>query len=182
MIRIRFHGRGGQGAVVASEIFASALLKDGKYVQSMPLYGTERRGAPVTAFVRVDDSMILERGIIEQPDHVVIFDPTLLRIAPVTKGLREGAWIVLNSPRKPKAFIFEEKFRVATVDANAIARKHRLGSAMAPVVNTTMLGALARVTCLVSLDSLVETIREEAPAHREENARAASEGYREVRK
>jgi len=182
MIRIRFHGRGGQGAVVASEIFASALLKDGKYAQSMPFYGTERRGAPVTAFVRIDDRMILERGIIEQPDHVVILDPTLLRIAPVTKGLREGAWIVLNSPREPKAFIFEQKFGVATIDANAIARKHRLGSAMSPVVNTTMLGALARVTGLVSLDSLVERIREEAPAHPEENARAASEGYREVKK
>lgn len=182
MNRIRFHGRGGQGAVVASQIFASTVLRSGKYAQSMPFYGTERRGAPVTAFVRIDDRMILERGIIEQPDYVVILDTNLLRTAPVTKGLKEGAWIVLNSPQKPGTFVFEQKFRVATIDANTIARKHRLGSAMSPVVNTTMLGALARITGLVSLDAMLETIREEVPAYREENVRAANEGYEEVRK
>jgi len=177
MIRMRFHGRGGQGAVLACEVLAAALLRDGKYAQSMPLFGGERRGAPVTAFLRVDDTKILERGIIEEPDHLIVLDPALVRIAPVTRGLREEGLIAFNSAKEPDSFDSLKKFQVVTVDANSIARKHGLGSAMAPVVNTCMLGAFAKLTGLVSLDSLLETIRERAPVRKEENAAAAKEAY-----
>lgn len=177
MIRIRFHGRGGQGAVLACETLAAALLRDGKYAQSMPLFGAERRGSPVTAFLRIDDTKILERGIIEQPDHLIVLDAALFRIAPVTRGVMEKGLIVINSAKEPDSFDSLKKFHVVTVDADSIARKHGLGSAMAPVVNTSMLGAFAKVSGLVSLDSLLGAIGERIPVRKEENAAAAKEAY-----
>ncbi|MFH0914002.1 MAG: 2-oxoacid:acceptor oxidoreductase family protein [Chloroflexota bacterium] len=181
MIKLRFHGRGGQGTVLAVETLAYALLLDGKYAQSMPRFGAERRGAPVMAFMRVDDRMINERGAVNDPDCVVVLDTAMLRIAPVTQGLKEGGWLIVNSSLPPEKLKVEGKFRVATVDANAIALKHGLGTAAAPVINTVLLGAVARVTGLVSLESLKEAIRNKIPTKKEDNATAAEEAFKAVK-
>lgn len=180
MIEIRFHGRGGQGAVVASEILASAFFKEGKFVQSFPTFGVERRGAPVAAFIRVDDQPILLRCEIYQPDHIVVLDPTLILAVDVTAGLKDGGWIIVNSDRRPEELELPERFKVATVDANRIAVKHRLGSPTNPIVNTAILGAFARITRLVGLDPLLEAVREAVPLQKEANVAATREAYEEA--
>ena len=180
MIEIRFHGRGGQGAVVASEILASAFFKEGKFVQSFPTFGVERRGAPVAAFIRVDDQPILLRCEIYQPDHIVVLDPTLILAVDVTAGLKAGGWIIVNSDRRPEELELPERFKVATVDANRIAVKHRLGSPTNPIVNTAILGAFARITRLVGLDPLLEAVREAVPLQKEANVAATREAYEEA--
>jgi 2-oxoacid:acceptor oxidoreductase gamma subunit (pyruvate/2-ketoisovalerate family) len=181
LVEIRFHGRGGQGAVVASQILAAALFKEGKFVQAFPAFGVERRGAPVAAFIRVSDRPILLRCEIYHPDHLVVLDPTLIYAVDVTAGLKEGGWILINSDRSPGEFRLPAKFRVATVDANRIAVRHHLGDPANPIVNTAILGAFARITGLVRLESLLEAVREEVPLRKEENAAATKEAYEEAR-
>jgi len=181
MVEIRFHGRGGQGAVVASEILAAALFLEGKYVQAFPAFGVERRGAPVTAFLRVDSKPIRLRCQIESPDHVIILDPTLIAAVDVTAGLKEGGMILISSDRPPEAFSLGDGWLVATVDAGAIALKHGLGTRTNPIVNTAILGAFARLTKLVNLESITEAIREGVPMRPEENVAAAREAYESLR-
>ncbi|MFQ6092794.1 MAG: 2-oxoacid:acceptor oxidoreductase family protein [bacterium] len=181
MVEIRIHGRGGQGAVVASQVLATALFKEDKCVQSFPTFGVERRGAPVAAFTRVDDRQIRLRCEIYEPDHLMVLDPTLIEAVDITSGLKENGWIVINSDKRPEEFCLPPKFRVATVDANAIAVKHRLGTRTAPIVNTALLGAFSRATGLVSIDAVVEAVKEEVPFNREENAAACREAYDAVK-
>lgn len=181
MIEIRIHGRGGQGAVVASEILAIAFFKEGKFVQAFPSFGIERRGAPVTAFLRVDDKRIRVRCEVYRPDHLIILDPTLVETEDVISGLKEGGWIIVNSNLGPESFGFAPHFRVATVDANSIALEHGLGTQMAPIVNTAILGAFARITGIVGIEVLMEAIREGVPTREEENAAAAREAYDKVK-
>jgi len=180
VIEIRFHGRGGQGAVVASNILASAFFREGKHVQSFPAFGGERRGAPVMAFVRADDKEIGIRSNIYHPDHVVVLDATLIKITDITAGLKESGWILANSPKPPHDYPFSSRFSTATINANTIAVKHRLGSPTSPIVNTAILGALSRVTALVGIDSVVEAIRESVPTDPEANVRATLEAYENV--
>ena len=97
MVEVRFHGRGGQGAVVASEILATALFHEDKAVQAFPAFGVERRGAPVAAFLRCDDTPIRLRCQIYQPDQVIVLDPTLLSAVDVTAGLKNDGSILINS-------------------------------------------------------------------------------------
>ena len=104
MIEIRFHGRGGQGAVLASEMLAQAAFLDGKVPQSFPFFGVERRGAPVTAYARIDEKLISVRTSITAPDIVVVLDPGLLKTQPVADGLKPGGLVLVNS-RKPPAEI-----------------------------------------------------------------------------
>jgi len=181
MIEIRIHGRGGQGAVIASKVLAAAVFREGKYVQSFPAFGVERRGAPVTAFTRVDDQPVRIRCQIYEPDHIVVLDPTLLEAVDVTAGLKEGGWIIINSDQVPAAFNLPAKYRVATVDAQSIAIKHRLGPKSAPIVNTAILGAFARATGIVSLEAVAEAVRESVPLKPDENVAATREAYWEVR-
>ena len=181
LIEIRFHGRGGQGTVVASKILADAFFREGKYVQSFPQYGVERRGAPVTAYIRVGDAnSLFVRSFIYEPDHIVVLDPTLIGAVNVLDGLKEGGWVIVNSPEEPDKLGIPEKFRVATVDATSIAIKHKLGTATSPIVNTAILGAFARVTGLVSIDTLIEAIKEGVPVKAEANAEAAKEAFESV--
>lgn len=180
MTEIRFHGRGGQGAVVASQILAVALFKEGKFVQSFPAFGVERRGAPVTAFIRIDDEPILLRSEIYHPNHVVVLAPTLITVVEVTAGLERGGSVLINTDRKPQEVQLSSNFRIATVDADRIAVKHGLGSATNPIVNTAILGAFARISGLVQLESLVGAVREAVPLKKEENAAATEEAYEEV--
>ncbi len=180
MIEIRFHGRGGQGAVIASKILASALFKEGKYAQAFPAFGAERRGAPVMAFTRFDKKTITRRSMVYEPDHVVVLDEPILDVVDVTAGLKENGWILINSPKPPSAFPQLAKFRVATVAANRIAQEKGLGSVTSPVVNTVILGALAKITGLVGLKAVLEGIREYVPAKAEANVEAAKAAYEQA--
>jgi len=180
MIEIRFHGRGGQGAVIASKILASALFKEGKYAQSFPAFGAERRGAPVMAFTRYDKKTITRRSQVYEPDHVVVLDEPILDVVDVTSGLKLGGWILINTPKPSSAFANFTDFRVATVDANRIAQENGLGSTTAPVVNTVILGAFAKITGLVGLKAILEGIQEYVPAKAEANIAAAKAAYEQT--
>ena len=177
MIEIRIHGRGGQGAVIASEVLASAFFKEGKFVQAFPAFGVERRGAPVMAFSRVDDQPIRLRNYIYEPDHIIILDPTLIESTQLDSGLKENGWILINSDHPPKFFARFARFRVATVDANRIAIEFKLGTPTAPIVNTAILGAFSKVTGMVSIDAVVEAVKEFVPSNKAGNAAAAKEAY-----
>lgn len=150
MIEITFHGRGGQGAVTAARLLAEAAFLEGKLCQAFPTFGAERRGAPVCAFTRISDVPIRARSQVYSPDHVVVLDSSLLGVVNVCEGVKGDGWVVVNSKRP----ISLPAGRVATVDATKIAVE-TIGR---PIVNTAMLGAFARVTGLVSLDSLVRVV------------------------
>lgn len=177
MTEIRFHGRGGQGAVVASNVLAVACFLEGKYVQAFPAFGVERRGAPVEAYLRIDQKKIHLRTNVYRPDHVVVLDPTLIEVAQVSRGLKPGGVLLLNTDRSPRDFPGFGAFLVATVDAGPIALRHGLGSRTHPIVNTAILGGFARATGLVSLGAVCDAIREEVPSHHEANVAAAREAY-----
>jgi 2-oxoacid:acceptor oxidoreductase gamma subunit (pyruvate/2-ketoisovalerate family) len=181
MIEIRFHGRGGQGAVVASKVLAVAFFHENLYVQSFPAFGVERRGAPVMAFLRVDRQSINLRVNIYQPDHIIVLDPTLLGAIDVTAGLKQDGWILINSHQPPGEFRELRGFRTATVDATSIAIENGLGSRTNPIVNTAILGSFSKVTGLVGIDSIALAIREEVPGKKNENVKAAREAYQGVK-
>jgi 2-oxoisovalerate ferredoxin oxidoreductase gamma subunit len=181
MIEIRIHGRGGQGAVIASKVLAAAVFQEGKYVQSFPAFGVERRGAPVMAFTRIDERPIRIRCQIYEPDHIIVLDPTLIEAVDVTAGLKEGGWILINSELSPATFGLPDRYRVVTVDANSIAIEHRLGPRSAPIVNTAILGAFSRITGLVSLDTLSDAVREAVPIDPDGNVAATREAYEQVK-
>lgn len=176
MIEIRFHGRGGQGAVQASELLAHAAFAQGLWPQSFPFFGVERRGAPVVAYTRVDDRPIRLRTSIDAPDIVVVLDPGLLAAQPVTAGLRPGGLLLANQ-RRPADTLPAGPYRRVALDATAIAVDEHLGSATAPIVNTAMLGALARASGVVRLEQLLTAIEAHVPAHPEQNRRAAERGF-----
>jgi len=180
MIEIRIHGRGGQGAVIASKVLASALFLEGKWVQSFPVFGVERRGAPVTAFTRVDDEPILVRCQIYEPDHLMVLDPTLIEAVNITAGLKDDGFILINTEQKPEHFAGLGPFTVATVDASSIAIKHKLGTREQPIVNTAILGAYARASGLVKLESVIEAVKEMVPLGAEANVAAMQEAYESV--
>lgn len=173
MIEIRLHGRGGQGAVIASKILAVAMFGEGKQVQAFPKFGVERRGAPVEAFLRLDNNKILIRSDIENPDHIIILDHTLIDVIDITAGLAGNGWILINTDLKPENFKDLKSFRVACVDASRIATDLRLGSRSAPIVNTAICGSFAKCSGLVKLDSICTAIREEVPIKADENVEAA---------
>jgi 2-oxoacid:acceptor oxidoreductase gamma subunit (pyruvate/2-ketoisovalerate family) len=177
MMEIRFHGRGGQGTVIASKILADALAKEGNYVQAYPEFGVERRGAPVYAFIRIDNKPIYDKSRIYTPDHVVVVDPTLVEAIDVTEGLKPGGIIIINSDRKPEEFKFPAAYRVYTINATEIAVKYKLGTLAAPIVNTAIVGAVIKILNLCRLESLIEAIREGVPIKPEDNVRAAQEAY-----
>ncbi len=177
MIEIRFHGRGGQGTVVASKILADAIAKEGKYVQAYPEFGVERRGAPVYAFLRIDNNPIFDKSRIYHPDHIVVVDPTLIEAIDVTQGLKDGGWIIVNSDRKPEKLGFPSKYKVATIDATEIAIKHKLGTMAAPIVNTAIVGAVVKILGLAKLESVLEAVQEGVPLKPEANTSAAKEAY-----
>lgn len=174
MRELRIHGRGGQGAVIASKVLAVALFHEGHWVQSFPAFGVERRGAPVTAFLRVDDTPIRLRCEILNPDDLVVLDPTLINAVDVAAGLKPGGSILINSPHPPQFYdSLAADFRVCTVDASAVAIQHGLGSRTQPIVNTAILGAFASFTQLVSLDAVCAAIEEEVSLYTRANVEAA---------
>jgi 2-oxoacid:acceptor oxidoreductase gamma subunit (pyruvate/2-ketoisovalerate family) len=177
MIEIRFHGRGGQGTVVASKILADTIAKEGNYVQAYPEFGVERRGAPVFAFIRIDDSPIYDKSRIYEPDHVVVVDPTLVDAIDVTEGLKEGGMIIINTDKKPEELKFPNKYKIVTFNATGIAVRHKLGTLTAPIANTSIVGAVVKILKLARIESLLEAVREGVPIKPEENAAAAKEAF-----
>lgn len=184
MIEIRFHGRGGQGAVKASDILAMAAFDEGKQVQAFPFFGVERRGAPVTAFTRISDDEIRIHCYIYEPDILVVLDPSLIGAVPISEGLKPNGKIIINTQKKPDDFSFPNAVspEVFTVDCSTIAVKHGLGSKSAPIVNTSILGAIASATQLVKIESVMKAIKEKIPVKKEENAIAAKEIYDNLHK
>ncbi|WP_048147747.1 pyruvate/ketoisovalerate ferredoxin oxidoreductase subunit gamma [Palaeococcus ferrophilus] len=177
MMEIRFHGRGGQGAVTAANILAAAAFSEGKYVQAFPFFGVERRGAPVTAFTRIDDKPIRIKTQIYEPDVVVVLDPSLLEVVDVTSGLKEGGIVIVNT-EKSKDEVLEilkrKPKKLAIVDATGIA----LDVLGLPITNTSILGAIAKATGLVKIESVEAAIKETfSGALGEKNAKAAREAF-----
>lgn len=174
MRELRIHGRGGQGAVIASKLLASALFIEGQSVQSFPAFGVERRGAPVTAFLRFSEKPILLRCEISAPDDLIVLDPTLIHAIDVTAGLKAGGSILIASEQPPAAYPdLLRRFRVGTVDAAAIAQQHRLGSRTQPIVNTAIMGAAAAFLGCVSIESVCRAIQDEIPVRPLDNIAAA---------
>jgi 2-oxoacid:acceptor oxidoreductase gamma subunit (pyruvate/2-ketoisovalerate family) len=180
MQEIRFHGRGGQGTVVATILLAKALFKAGHYVQTFPLFGVERRGAPVEAYLRLDNQKILTRNNVYTPDHVVVQDAKLLQGVEVTKGLRPSGWLLLNSAGPPEKLDAFSGFRLAFVDATRIALRCDLGTRTHPMINTAMIGAFARIMGMPPLNIIAEAIKAEITIKPDKNIQALKEGYEQV--
>lgn len=175
---VRLHGRGGQGTVVASLVLARAAMIEGNAVQAFPEFGVERRGAPVTAYLRVGREPIRLRCKVYTPDHVLLLDRHLL---PLVDPPGRGGWFVANTPGDPASLELPAGLSVATLDATRLARAHRLGSGALPVTNSPMAAAFARVTGLAGLDALLQAIREIVPSGAERNVAAAREAWDLVR-
>jgi 2-oxoacid:acceptor oxidoreductase gamma subunit (pyruvate/2-ketoisovalerate family) len=180
ILEVRWHGRGGQGAWTASELLGRAAIYEGKYIQSFPEFGPERMGAPVTAFTRISTEPIRIHCSVYNPDVVAVLDPTLLKAVPFTDGLDEKGTILINSKDNPaeiRKILNTDKGKVWTVPATEIAIK-TLGT---PITNTAMLGAVARVTGLVSLQSVEKVIGERFRQDvAEKNFAVIKEAYEEV--
>jgi len=179
---LRIHGRGGQGAVIASKLLAVALFREGNDVQAFPAFGVERRGAPVTAFLRFDDRPIRLRCEITEPDDLIVLDPTLVEAVDVSGGLKPGGTILINSERAPDDYAsLQARFRIATVDASGIAVRHGLGTRSQPIVNTAIVGAASAVFGWFGMPAVEAAIEEEVPAKLEANVAAAREAAGAVR-
>jgi pyruvate ferredoxin oxidoreductase gamma subunit len=179
MLEIRFHGRGGQGAVTCAELMAKAAIAEGKCAQAFPSFGAERRGAPVMAFLRISDGPIRIRQQIYEPDVVVVLDPTLLRLAGVFEGLKKEGIIIINSPQSPEVVQKEYKFKqeVASVDATKIA----LDTLRLPITNTTMLGAVVKATKIVKMESLAQALEGRFGRLAERNKKAMEKAFEETK-
>jgi len=181
ILEVRWHGRGGQGAWTASEVLARAAIHEGKYIQSFPEFGPERMGAPVTAFTRISTEPIRLHCAVYNPDVVAVLDQTLLKTVPFTEGLDEKGTILINSKDNPAEIrkkLNTDKGKVWTVPATEIAIKF-LGT---PITNTAMLGAVARVTGIVSLESIEKVVRERFRQDiAEKNFAVIKEAYEEVK-
>ncbi len=178
MIEIRLHGRGGQGAVTSAELLAIAAINSGKYAQAFPNFGPERRGAPVMAFIRIDDKPIKTRYMIYNPDMVLVLDPSILYLADVASGLKKEGVLVTNS-KNPASKIKEGlgiENSIATVNANKIAMEE-LG---VPITNTTMLGALLKVQKFLDLDTLLGPFQNRFGRLAEKNIAALQRAYKET--
>ncbi len=157
MIEVRFHGRGGQGAVTSAELVALAAIDEGKYAQSMPSFGPERRGAPVQAFLRVSKDPIRVRAEVTRPDIVVVLDDSLINIMDVTSGLKKGGLVVVNSRRSEKEIRDTMKYqgKLALVDALTVAMEEL----KVPITNTTMIGSLLKASDLVPFNLIESQIQ-----------------------
>ena len=177
MFQIRIHGRGGQGVVTAAEMLSIAAFREGKHAQAFPSFGSERTGAPVVAFCRIDDREIRLREPVMQPDALIIQDPTLLHQVDVFAGVASGGTILINTSRSFEELGLKElmhRFRTCTVPASEIALKH-VGR---PLPNAALLGGFAAISGQVSLDSVTAAIHEKFSGKvAEANVAAAAEAF-----
>ena len=180
MIEVKISGRGGQGAVLASQVLAAAFFKTGMWVQSFPSFGAERRGAPVSAFVRADREEITLRCGIQRPDWIVLFDPALLENPMITGGADENTSLLVNCSRFPPTARPFRCRKIFKVDATAIAEGLSLKTTSFSIVNTAMVGAFAGASGLIEMTPLAGIIRDLVPVKKEENAVAAQQAYEAV--
>jgi len=178
---VRWHGRGGQGVWTASELLAKAAIYEGKYIQSFPEFGPERMGAPVTAYTRISDKPINLHCAIYTPDVAVVLDPTLFKTVPVTEGLPEDGILIVNTQENPAEVRKRLNLtgrKVWTVPATEIAVK-MLGR---PVTNTAMLGAVAKASGIIGLESIEKAVKERFPLKiAEKNFDVVKEAYKEAK-
>jgi pyruvate ferredoxin oxidoreductase gamma subunit len=162
MFQVRIHGRGGQGAVTAAEMLSVAAFDEGRHAQAFPSFGSERTGAPVFAFCRIDDQPIRSHDPVTAPDAVIVQDPTLLHLVPVFEGLGQSAFVLVNTSRSFADLGIDDLVdgrdprRLVTVPATEISREH-LGR---PRPNTALLGGFAALTGVVSLRAVEDAIRQ----------------------
>lgn len=179
IIEVKWLGRGGQGAVTASNILATAAYMEGyKGVQAFPFFGSERRGAPVSAFTRLGDREVRIRSLIYEPDILIVLDPMLPMQIDVTTGLERGGYIILNTPQKPSDVSLKGDLKIATIDAASIAEELNLKVAGIPIYNTPMLGAFSKATEVVKLGAIKKAITKYFGVKRAElNVKAAEIAY-----
>jgi len=185
LIEIRWHGRGGQGVVTASELLAGAALEEGKYFQAFPEFGAERSGAPIRAFSRIGSSPVRMHCSVTEPDAVVVLDPTLIGVINVAEGVDERAALIVNTPLSPQEVrerVGLKKGRVYTLDATRIA----LDTIGRNIPNVPMVGALIKALGVVGMESMVREIKNRLGARLQEevveaNLRALERAYEEVR-
>lgn len=164
MHEIRWHGRGGQGAVTSSKILASAAYRSGYAgVTAAPTFGAERRGAPVTASTRFDDAPIRVYSQVVEPNVVVVLDESLLRVANATAGLRPGGLIIVNTRRTAAELGLGENVHVVTSDVTGASEAVGLIVGGEPMVNTAILGAIAKATGLITMESIQDAIADLFP-------------------
>ena len=175
MFQTRFHGRGGQGVVTAAELLSVAAFDQDKHSQALPSFGSERTGAPVVAYCRIDDRPIRSHDPVTSPEAVVVQDPTMLHIPGVLDDVADGAVVLVNSSRTPLELgLAGLGARVVTVPASDLARA-RLGR---PLPNTALLGALAGLTGVVELQALQRAMRQRFAGEAGElNALLAADGF-----
>jgi len=172
MIEIRLQGRGGQGVVVASEILARACFEEGMYPQCYSLFGGERRGAPVAAFVRISDSKIYLKCDIDHPNHLLLFDKTLSNEKEILEQVVPGGYVLFNMDERYQSDALRN-YTVGTINALEISKKNGLEA----MVNTAILGAYIRLTQIISLHRLVKVIEETVPGAIDQNVTAAKQAY-----
>ena len=180
MIEVKISGRGGQGAVLASQVLATVFFEKGFYVQSFPSFGAERRGAPVSAFLRVDSKEITLRYSIQSPDWIVLFDANLLKNPMVMAGITGKTFLLVNTGL-PRGLDVGECNGVYGVDATSIAEELKLRTTSFSMVNTAMVGAFAKASGLLDLESIERVIGDMVPAKRESNMAAARRAFERVK-
>jgi pyruvate ferredoxin oxidoreductase gamma subunit len=185
MFEIRWHGRGGQGVVTASELLAETALAEGKYFQSFPDYGPERMGAPIRAYTRISDVPIPQHNQITEPDAVIVLDPTLIGVVDFVQGLKSDGILIINIPLSPTEIREKVNYasgKVYTLDASSIA----LSTIKRNIPNLPMIGALLRAVEIVSKEGAMKATRERLGAKFSEemvkaNIEALERAYRETR-
>lgn len=179
MLELRFHGRGGQGTVLAAKILADAVLRAGRgWCMAIPEFGVERRGAPVLAYARIADAPIRLRSRIYSPDAVILLDPGAARGGAPLAGLKPEGTLVVSTELGPEELA--ERWpgrRVLGVPAGRIALAHRLGPAASPLVNTAMAGAVCALFELADVESVAGAVRDAVPVKLEANEAAAREAF-----
>jgi pyruvate ferredoxin oxidoreductase gamma subunit len=162
VLQVRIHGRGGQGVVTAAEMLSLAAFEEGRYAQAFPSFGSERMGAPVVSFCRIDDREIRVREPVVKPDALIVQDPTLLHQVDVFGGLEPDGFVLINTAKSFDELGLGEfvrgfrRERLLTVPASDLAREHT----GRPVANAALLGGFAALTGLISLDAVVSAIHE----------------------
>ena len=160
MVEVIWHGRGGQGVVIAAQILAEAAYLQGfKGVTSAPTFGPERRGAPLTASTRISDTVIRTFSQIEKADIAVVLDPSLFGAVNILASLKPNGWLIVNTTKKPEELDIPDGIHVATADAASIALKFHLLKEGAPIVNTPMLGVFSKASKLVDLEHMEKGLR-----------------------
>jgi len=182
---IRWHGRGGQGTVTAAKVFADACLSSGRYVQAFPEYGPERSGAPLRAYNRIADTPLRLHCPVTKPDIIVVADPTLLDAINVAEGAKEHAQFLVNTNLSPqevrKKLNALPSQKVYTVNATKIA----LETIGRPLPNAALVGAMARISKLVDLNTVLEDVKKSFDKKFSQkiidgNLEATRRGYEEV--